>query len=58
MDTNHRGSNFVIRNAFDESLRESPIRNRYEVDKTLIMEKNKLFGETPANERRLIKDAA
>ena len=46
---------------FDESLHESPIKTRYEVEQTLIAEKNQLFGDTPndtPNDRREVKQAA
>ena len=35
-----RGSNFASNNAFDESLRESPIKKRYDIEQTLVMERN------------------
>ena len=42
-----RGSNFQSKNAFDESLPESPIKQRFDVDGTLMMDKNNSFlGQT------------
>lgn len=46
-DRDQRGSNFQSSNAFDESIQESPIRKRYDVDGTLMMEKNSFIGQTP-----------
>ena len=49
---NRRGSNFQSNNAFDESLRESPIKRRFDADGTLLMDKNSFIGETPQEARR------
>ena len=46
---------------FDDSLNQSPIKSQYQVEQTLIEEKNQLFGETPngtPNDRREVKQVA
>ena len=51
---NRRGSNFQNPNAFDETLQESPIKQRFDADGTTFIEKGIFVGETP-DERQHIK---